>query len=67
VRKSKRKAIVIRTVKPFFLSDSSYIRYSYNAVVILKKRLTPEGKEVFGPISRNLKIKKFLPSFSGLI
>jgi len=67
VRKSKRKSIVVRTLKEFSLSDSSYVRYSYNSAVILKKRLTPEGKEVFGPITRNLKIKKFLTSFSGLI
>jgi len=49
------------------LSDGTAIRFDYNSVVVLKKRLTPEGKEIFGPIVRNFKKKKFLSSFTGLI
>lgn len=66
-KKSKRKAILVRTKKELPITDGSYIRFDYNSVVILKKRLTPEGKEIFGPILRTFKKKKFLSSFSGLI
>jgi large subunit ribosomal protein L14 len=66
-KKSKRKAIIIRIKKNLLIVDGSYIRFDYNSIVLLKKRLTPEGKEIFGPIVRNFKKKKFLSSFSGLI
>ena len=66
-KKNKRKAIIIRTKKNLGFCYGSYIRFDYNSVVLLKKRLTPEGKEIFGPILRNFKKKKFLSSFSGLI
>jgi len=66
-KKSKRKAIIIRTKKKIIVCDGTQVRFDYNSVIILKKRLTPEGKEIFGPIVRNFKKKKFLSSFSGLI
>lgn len=66
-KKSKRKAIIIRTKKNLEISDGTFVRFLYNSVVILKKRLTPEGKEIFGPITRNFKKKKFISSFAGLI
>ena len=56
-KKSKRKALIIRTKKNIALNDGSFIRFDYNSVIILKKRLTPEGKEIFGPIVRNFKKK----------
>jgi len=67
LKKAKRKALIIRTVRYTPIIDGSYTRFDYNSAVILKKRLTPEGKEIFGPILRNFKKKKFLSSFSGLI
>lgn len=67
IKKSKRKAIIIRTKKHTYVCDGTTIRFVYNSVVLLKKRLTPEGKEIFGPIIRNFKKKKFLSSFPGLI
>ena len=66
-KKTKRKAIIIRTKKNIFVNDGSFVKFDYNSVVILKKRLTPEGKEIFGPIISSFKKKKFLSSFSGLI
>lgn len=66
-KKAKRKAIIVRTKKELTISDGTYIRFDYNSVVLLKKRLTPEGKEIFGPILRTFKKRKFLSSFSGLI
>lgn len=66
-KKSKRKAIIIRTKKNLSIGDGTFVRFDYNSVILLKKRLTPEGKEIFGPILRNFKKKKFLSSFSGVI
>lgn len=66
-KKTKRKAIIVRTKKNNQIVDGSFVRFNYNSVVLLKKRLTPEGKEIFGPILRNFKKKKFLSSFPGLI
>ena len=66
-KKSKRKAILVRLKKGVHINDGSYIRFEYNSAVLLKKRLTPEGKEIFGPIVRSFKKKKFLSSFPGLI
>lgn len=66
-KKSKRKAIIVRLRKELQINDGSFIRFEYNSVVLLKKRLTPEGKEIFGPIVRSFKKKKFLSSFPGLI
>jgi large subunit ribosomal protein L14 len=66
-KKNKRKALIVRTKKSTTLCDGTYVRFDYNSVIVLKKRLTPEGKEIFGPIVRNFKKKKFLSSFSGLI
>jgi len=66
-KKTKRKAIIIRTKKIVLLGDGTSVRFNYNSAIVLKKRLTPEEKEIFGPIIRNFKKKKFLSSFSGLI
>jgi large subunit ribosomal protein L14 len=66
-KKSKRKSIIVRTKKEIFIVDGSFVRFDYNGTILLKKRLTPEGKEIFGPIVRNFKKKKFLSSFPGLI
>lgn len=66
-KKAKRKAIIVRTLGGISFHDGSFIRFNYNSAVILKKRLTPEGKEIFGPILRNLRKKKFRSTFPGLI
>ena len=55
LKKSKKKGIIIRTNKYITVSDNTTVRFDYNSVIILKKRLTPEGKEIFGPILRNFK------------
>ncbi len=66
-KKTKKKGIIVRTKKNNTICDGTFIRFNYNSVVLLKKRLTPEGKEIFGPIIRTFKKKKFLSSFSDLI
>jgi ribosomal protein L14 len=36
-----------------------YYYFQYNALVLLKKRMNSRGKELYGPTSKDLKIKKF--------
>ena len=66
-KKSKSVAFIVRAKKETFKRDGSYIRFKQNSAVLLKKRMTPQGKEVIGPILYNVKRKKFLSSFSGMI
>lgn len=66
-KKMKRKSVIVRTKKSLSKTDGTFIRFDYNSSILLKKRLTPEGKEIFGPIISNFKKKKFLSSFSGLL
>jgi large subunit ribosomal protein L14 len=62
-RKKKLRAITIRTAH--YLRKSDGLTYSFldNALVLLKKRMNTVGKELFGPICKNLKIRKFRVAF----
>lgn len=63
----KSKSIVIRTRFRVMKRDGSYLRLWENAIVLLKKRMTPRGKELEGPIVYGLRRRKFVASFSGVI
>lgn len=67
LKKSKYKTILILTKKLIKKSDFSYFKFKLNTCVLLKRRLTPIGKEIFGPSISIIKRKKFLYSFSGII
>lgn len=62
-RKRKVRAIVIRTTHFLKKSDGLVYNFCDNALVLLKKRMNTIGKELFGPICKNLKIKKFRIAF----
>ena len=62
-RKKKLRAITIRNLHFFKKSDGLIYEFSDNALVLLKKRMNTVGKELFGPICKNLKIKKFRVAF----
>lgn len=66
-KKQKRKAIIIRTLKEIKKNDGSYVYFNFNNCVLLKRRTTPEGKEVYGPILKNIRRRKFITSFPGII
>ena len=70
-RKLRKKArvvgIIIRVVKETYKNDSSFIKLKKNNLVLLKKRMTPRGKELVGPISWRIRRKKFISSFAGII
>lgn len=66
-KKTKLRGIIIRTKFDVINNDGSSFCFKENNVILLKKRLTPKGKEVFGPIVRKIKRKKFVASFAGAI
>jgi large subunit ribosomal protein L14 len=50
------RAVIVRTRKEFRRKDGSYIRFSDNAAVIIKKDdQQPVATRVFGPIARELR------------
>lgn len=67
LKKSKYKSILILTKKLIKKSDFSYFKFKINSCVLLKRRLTPIGRELFGPSPSTIKRKKFLFSFSGIL
>lgn len=62
-RKKKLRAIAIRTSHNLKKSDGMTYLFNDNALVLLKKRMNTVGKELFGPICKNLKIRKFRVAF----
>lgn len=62
-RKRKVRAIVVRSKKIYHKTSGVYYRFANNSLVLLKKRMNTIGKELFGPTSRDLKIKKFRIAF----
>jgi large subunit ribosomal protein L14 len=66
-KKSKLNGIIVRVRKESYKLDGSAIKFKFNCTVLLKKRLTPKGKELFGPIDFSVKRRKFVSSFSGKI
>lgn len=64
-KKTKSIGIIVQTKKETKKIDGTIIYFKNNSVVLLKKRLTPRGKEIIGPTLLNLKRKRFLLSFAG--
>jgi ribosomal protein L14 len=57
----------VRTRKEIYKLDGCFVKFFENNVVLLKKRLTPRGKELSGPIVSTIKRKKFAASFPGIV
>ena len=63
IKKKKSRAIVIRTSHDIITKKSKYYKFAENSLVLLKKRMNSRGKELYGPTSKDLKIKKFRIAF----
>lgn len=59
VKKKKSRAIVVRSNHPYYSKKGKYYLFFDNALVLLKKRMNSRGKELYGPTSKELKIRKF--------
>ena len=53
------KAVIVRTKKEKRRTDGSYIKFDYNAVVIVNDEGLPRGSRVLGPVAREVKLKSF--------
>ncbi|MCV2528256.1 MAG: 50S ribosomal protein L14 [Candidatus Lightella neohaematopini] len=58
------KAVVVRTKKGISRLDGSLIRFSSNSCVLLNNNEQPIGTRIFGPITRELKVEKFMKIIS---
>ena len=58
------KAVVVRTSKDFKRKDGSAIRFDKNAAVLLDKQEEPIATRIFGPVTRELRSKKFMKIIS---
>jgi large subunit ribosomal protein L14 len=58
------KAVVVRLRKNVPRSDGSYIRFDENAAVLLNPQGDPIGTRIFGPVARELRMKKFMKIIS---
>ena len=58
------KAVIVRTSKDFKRADGSAIRFDKNAAVILDKQEEPIATRIFGPVTRELRSKKFMKIIS---
>ena len=58
------KAVIVRTSKEYMRSDGSTIRFDKNAAVLLDKQEEPIATRIFGPVTRELRTKKFMKIIS---
>ncbi len=54
------RAVIVRTTKETSRPDGSAIRFDNNAAVIINKQNEPIGTRIFGPVTRELRGKKFM-------
>ena len=58
------RAVVVRTAAPIRRGDGSLIRFDNNAAVLINKQGEPIGTRIFGPVTRELRGKKFMKIIS---
>ncbi len=58
------RAVIVRTAKELRRTDGSAIRFDRNAAVLINKQNEPIGTRIFGPVTRELRAKKFMKIIS---
>lgn len=58
------KAVVVRTRKELRRTDGSYVRFDDNAAVLIDDTGNPRGTRIFGPVTQELREKKFMKIIS---
>ena len=64
LKKKKSRSICVRTNHPVNTNKSYYYYFADNSLVLLKRRMNTRGKELYGPTSKELKVKKFKVAYS---
>ncbi len=55
-----QRAVIVRTAKDITRQDGSVIRFDKNAAVLINKDGEPIGTRIFGPVTRELRAKKYM-------
>ena len=63
-RGTVHKAVIVRTKKDYNRDDGTSIRFDKNAAVLLDKQEEPIATRIFGPVTRELRNKKFMKIIS---
>jgi len=58
------RAVIVRTAKEVRRQDGTSIRFDRNAAVLINKQGEPVGTRIFGPVTRELRAKKFMKIIS---
>ena len=58
------KAVVVRTKKEIRRPDGSFIRFDDNSAVLINANQEPIGTRIFGPVARELRLKRFMKMIS---
>jgi len=54
------KAVIVRTAKEITRPDGSAIRFDRNAAVLINPAGEPIGTRIFGPVTRELRARRFM-------
>ena len=57
-------AVIVRTAKDVHRPDGTAIRFDQNAAVLINKQGEPIGTRIFGPVTRELRAKRFMKIIS---
>ena len=58
------KAVIVRTSKEIRREDGTVIRFDSNAAVLINNNMEPIGTRIFGPVTRELRARKFMKIIS---
>jgi large subunit ribosomal protein L14 len=58
------QAVIVRTAYPVRRGDGSAIRFDRNAAVLINKQMEPIGTRIFGPVTRELRARRFMKIIS---
>ncbi len=58
------KAVIVRTSKEISRADGSSIRFDKNSAVLINTSGEPLGTRIFGPVTRELRSKKYMKIIS---
>lgn len=65
VRKGElHRAVIVRTAKEIRRPDGSAIRFDRNAAVLITAQGEPIGTRIFGPVTRELRAKRYMKIIS---
>jgi large subunit ribosomal protein L14 len=58
------KAVIVRTAKDIRRADGTAIRFDRNAAVLINNQGEPIGTRIFGPVTRELRAKRYMKIIS---